>query len=254
MHFPSLTIGRKDDPKGRTFTVHYVASIQAPGICPPAGNGTLRPVLLAYAGSSSAVRAFTANLRSGLTAATTDHRYELLRSLGYRYQLTSPAQGQALVIAYLPELFHLQPGVQEHDALRFVCAPPRWWLDRQAELLAPEFGGDARDHALAMAFVARLDARTPLPIANDPAFHHGLFQLALEEPWIETGEDRQILTFDGLDALGLADPVLCDVPKRLFADFLASATARLLPRHLSSTVRPPVPGLAAQLALDFLTA
>lgn len=93
MHFPSLTIGKKDDPKGRTFTVHYVASIQAPGICPPAGNGTLRPVLLAYAGSSSSVRAFTANLRSGLTAATTDRRYELLRSLGYRYQLTSPAQG-----------------------------------------------------------------------------------------------------------------------------------------------------------------
>ena len=127
-------------------------------------------------------------------------------------------------------------------------------LDRQAEQLAPDFGAEARDHALAMAFVARLDARTPLPIANDPAFHHGLFQLALEEPWIETGEDRQLLTFDGLEALGLADPVLCDVPKRLFADFLAGATARLLPRHLSSTVRPPIPSLASQLALDFLTA
>jgi hypothetical protein len=254
MHFPSLTIGRKDDPKGRTFTVHYVASIQAPGICPPAGNGTLRPVLFAYAGTSSAVRAFTANLRAGLTAATNDRRYELLRSLGYRYQITSPATGKALVIAYLPELFHLQPGVQEHGALRFVSAPPRWWVDRQTELLAPEFGDLAREHALAMAFVARLDARTPLPIANDPGFHHGLYQLAREEPWIETGEDRQALAFDGLDALGLVDPVLCDVPKRIFADFLATATARLLPRHLTPSTRPALPGFASQLALDFLTA
>lgn len=114
--------------------------------------------------------------------------------------------------------------------------------------------GGIRARARPRGFVARPDGRTPLPIANDPAFHHGLFQLALEEPWIETGEDRQLLPFDGLDALGLADPVLCDVPKRLFADFLASATARLLPRHLSSTVRPPMPSLASQLALDFLTA
>jgi hypothetical protein len=171
---PYLTIGKKDDPKGKTFTAHYVASIQATGLCPPAGNGTVRPVLVAYAGSSSAVRAFTANLRAGLAAATTDRRFELLRSLGYTYQLTSPATGQALAVAYLPDLFHLQPGVQERDALRFVSAPPRWWLDRQEELLAPEFGSLARDHALAMAFVARLDVRTPLPIANDPEFHHGL--------------------------------------------------------------------------------
>jgi hypothetical protein len=254
MHFPYLTIGKKDDPKGRTFTVHYVASIQATGLCPPAGNGTVRPVLLAYAGSSSAVRAFTANLRAGLAAATTDRRFELLRSLGYKYQLTSPTTGQALAVAYLPDFFHLQPGVQEHDALRFISAPPHWWLDRQEELLAPEFGSHARDHALAMAFVARLDARTPLPIANDPEFHHRLFGMALEETWTETGENRQAFTFDGIEALGLAAPVLCDVPKRAFADFLACATAKLLPRHLAPALRPPIPSFASQLAFNFLTA
>ena len=59
MRFPSLMTGKKDGPKVRAFTLRYVASIQAPGICPPAGNGTLRPVLFAYAGTSSAVRAFT---------------------------------------------------------------------------------------------------------------------------------------------------------------------------------------------------
>lgn len=255
MHFPQLTIGKKDDPKGRTFSVHYVASISAGELVPPASNGTLRPVLLAYAGSPSAIRAFTINIRSGLTAATNDRRFELLRSLGYRYQVTSPAPGRALAIAYLPELFHLQPGVQERDSLSFVSAPPRWWLDRQEELLAPEFGPLARDHARAMAFVARLDARTPLPIANDPSFHHALFLDALEEPWAATGDERQLLAFDGLEALGLASPVLCDVPQRVFAEFLAAATARHLPRHLAPVLRPaPPPFLATQLALDFLTA
>jgi hypothetical protein len=256
MPFPQLTIGKKDDPKGRTFTVHHVASIEARAICPPAGNGTLRPVLLAYAGSPSSVRAFTANLRSGLTAALPDRRVELLRSLAYRYQLTTPLPGRALAIAYLPALFHLRPGVQGQEALRFVSAPPRWWLDEQEALLAPENGPLARDHARAMAFVARLDARTPLPIANDPAFHHALYLRALEEPWTATatGDDRDGLTCDGLEALGLESPVLCDVPQQAFADFLATATAELLPRQPSCGRLPLPPPPSTQLALDFLTA
>jgi hypothetical protein len=254
MDFPQLSIGKTDDPKGRTFHVHYVASIEAPAICAPANNGTLRPVLLAYAGSPSTVRAFTMNLRQGLPAATTGRRFELLRSLGYRFQVTSPAPGQALAIAYLPDLFHLQPGVQEHDALRFVSAPPRWWLDEQEALLEPEVGSLARDHALATAFVARLDARTPLPIANDPAFHHALFLDAFQEPWIEAGGDPDVFSCDGLDALGLANPLLCDVPQQTFARFLASATAKHLPRHANPCLRREPPAPARQLALNFLTA
>ena len=78
--------------------------------------------------------------------------------------------------------------------------------------------------------------------------------MALEEPWSETGENRQAFTFDGIEALGLAAPVLCDVPKRVFADFLASATAKLLPRHLAPALRPPIPSFASQLAFNFLTA
>ena len=255
MHFPQLTIGKKDDPKGRTFTVHYVASIQAPVVCPLASNGTLRPVLLAYAGSPSAVRAFTANFRCGLTAAAPDRRYELLRSLGYRYQVTSPAPGRALAIAYLPDLFHLQPGVQDHDVLRFVSAPPRWWLDEQEALLAPDFGSLARNHARAMAFVARLDARTPLPIANEPAFHHALYRSALEEPWASNGADEDAFDCDGLEALGFEEPVLCDVPGPVFGDFLASATARLLPAHVEAAqpLLAPLPA-ATQLTFAFMTA
>lgn len=252
MHFPLLTIGKPNDKKGRTFSVHYIASIQAGALFSPTNNGTIRPVLFAYAGSSSAVRAFTANLRAGLPCAVNNTRFELLRSLSYRYQITAPVQGQALVIAYLPDLFHLQPAAQHDDSLRFVSAVPRWWLDRQEALLARDFGSDARDYARAMAFVARLDARSPLPIANDPDFHRSLLELALDAPWTHTGEHPRAFTFDGLDALGLDSPILCDVPAGVFGDFLAAATSRLLPREC--THLPARSTAQGQLALGFLTA
>lgn len=231
MPFEPLTIAQADDPKGRTFTVHLVASIEVPQLLPPASNGTKRPVLLAYASSTSAVRAFTANLRSGYPAAHPRWRVELLRSSGYRYQTLAPMPGSSLVLAYLPSLFHLQPAAQDDGRIAFVAALPTWWLDAQEALLAPEWGADARDVARASAFVARLDARTPLPIANDPAFHLALYRRALEEPWIETEGTGARVRIDGLEALGLDAPVVCDVAPAAFAEFLAQLTAELLPRQ-----------------------
>lgn len=256
MHFQKLTVEKEDDPKGRTFTVHLVASLAASGLVPPPTSGAaIRPVLLAYAGSPSVIAAFTTNLRCGLPAQTDREKFELLRSFGYRYQVTSPAAGQSLAVAYLSNLFHLRPGAQDERSIRFVSAPPRWWLDEQVALLAPELGTAARDHARAMAFVARLDARSPLPIANDPRFHHALFERALAEGWTATPDDDRRLAANGLDALGLENPVLCDVSQEEFADFLAAATADLLPRFLGDghALRPQLAG-AAQLALGFHTA
>lgn len=248
--FPQLTTKKKDDPKGRSFTVHLVASVQARRVVPPASNGTERPVLLAYAGSPSATRAFTANLRSGLSAKSNHHSVELLRSLGYRYLATTPAPGQALVIAYLPDLFHLHPTADKQSELTFISAPPTWWLDRQERLLTPDFGPRARDYARAMAFVARLDTRSPLPIANDPAFHHTLYRLAVEtQPWCSEPSDdcTSSLKCRGLDHLGLESPILCDVDPGAFADFLATVTEEHLPRQSASTTRP-TPSLPLSLA------
>jgi hypothetical protein len=242
MHFPKLTIGKSDDPKGRTFTVHLVASIEAEAISPPSSKGHHRPVLLAYAGASSTVKAFTVNLRAGLTATCDGARYELLRSYGYRYHTLSASPGSALVVAYLPDLFHLHPGVQEQEQVSFVSAPPAWWLDDQETLLRPEFGDLARDHARAMAFVARLDARTPLPIANAPAFHHALYHRALVESWLSTEGDPSVFDTSGLDALGLDGAVLCNVSQTTLAEFLAAATADLLPLHMPARPeRRPAP-------------
>ena len=205
MEYRELTIepDPDGDGKGRSFTVHQVAVIRAREIQPDSPKGADRPVLLAYAGTPSTVRAFTANLRSGREAATTGCRYELLRSLGYRFEHSRPAPGQALVIAYLPDLFHLQPGAQAQQRLQILSAPPLWWLDRQEERLAAELGREARDYARAMAFVARLDTRTPLPISNDPDFHLRLYRRALDQPWLRTGDDDpSVLSFSGLDCAG----------------------------------------------------
>lgn len=255
MDYPKLTLkqGEEEDRKGRTFTVHLVASMAVPKLVPPPGTGSVtRPVLLAYAGTPSSVGAFTANLRSGVHAATNSSRFELLRSLGYRFELAAPSPGRSLAIAYLPQLFHLRPGADDESSIRFVSAPPRWWLDRQEELLAPQLGSEARDHARAMAFVARLDARSPLPIANDPRFHHGLYGRALGEGWMATPEKPGLLRAEGLEHLGLEDPVLCDVGHDELAEFLAAATADLLPRCLGpAPTTAPRAAVAGQLALGF---
>ena len=114
MHFQKLTVKKEEDPKGRTFTAHLVASLATPDVVPPPTSGSaIRPVLLAYAGSPSAIAAFTTNLRCGLPAETDREKFELLRSFGYRYQITSPAAGESLAVAYLPNLFHLRPGAQD---------------------------------------------------------------------------------------------------------------------------------------------
>lgn len=251
MHYQKLTIEKEDDPKGRAFTVHLVASLIAPEVVPPPSGATVRPILLAYAGTPSAVRAFTTNLRAGLPAEAGDRRFELLRSLGYRVEVDAPGPGRSLAVAYLPHLFHLKPGAGEDHAIRFVSAPPGWWLDEQEPLLALDFGSAARDHARAMAWIARLDARCPLPIANDPGFHHALYDRALAQPWTATADHTDRLAATGLSALGLEEPVLCDVDREELADFLAEATRELLPRFVAGAPRPRAVA-AGQLAFAFL--
>jgi hypothetical protein len=101
-----------------------------------------------------------------------------------------------------------------------------------------------------MVFVARLDARSPLPIANDPAFHHALYGRALAESWLAAGDDRSVFATRGLDALGLDGAVLCDVSQETLAEFLARATADLLPRYLAPAL--PLRRKTAALAVHGL--
>ena len=64
---------------------------------------------------------------------------ELLKSTGYRFlwqRLTGGPDGpQALVTAYLPDLFILNPGLIDPAGVAFLALTPTWWAEREAAIL-----------------------------------------------------------------------------------------------------------------------
>jgi hypothetical protein len=232
------------------------------------GNGTgtatntLRPIFLAYAATEAESRAFTANLRTGRPAAeegpfTPRLRLEIPRSAAtaFRFETHSRA-GAALTVAYLPSAVSYQPASAavaapaEASLIRFLFMPPTWWVDREAA--APplaDLGRDARDAALAAWFVAYLDRRTPLPIANDPRFHLELYRAALATGWCHQPERSrhhfEHLYAAGTAALGLEPPVLVSTTHAEFSAFLAEQTARHLPREQEEVPTHGTPRIAS---------
>lgn len=219
-----------------------------------------RPVWMAYAGSESAVRAFTANLRKGRKAAlaryhSVDDSFEIPKSSGHRF-LVERHGDVATCSIYLPELFHLEPDLHPHDgALRFLFMPPLWWLEAQTEALRPELGADAHDAAMAALFVAYLDRRTPLPMVRDLRFHLQLYRAALEQPWVWEALDpdrrRRMRSRSDTYALnpslcGLTRPLAVSVDEETFQDFLTQQTLDFYAEEIAhGTSR--VPGLGRLL-------
>jgi hypothetical protein len=111
--------------------------------------------------------------------------------------------------------------------------PPTWWVEREAATLA-ELGPDAREAALAAHFVAYLDCRSPLPIANDLRFHLALYRAALAAGWCHQPQVSPYrvskLYAEGHEALGLEPPLLVSTTHADFSAFLAEQTAQHLPR------------------------
>jgi hypothetical protein len=240
MTFPTLTITTDpDDGKSRSFTVHRLAHL-LPTVQSQTSSAPVRPWVLVTAASPSAVDAFHANLRRGEVAELDETRsYKLPSTYDYRFRLTLPRPGAAVLWAYLPEVVHRHPGTAADDgSLRFVSAPPRWWLDRQTALLEADFGPDARDYARAMSFLARLDARTPLPIANDPAFHLALYRRALDETWLARGDEVDAF---GFEVLGLDPPVVVQVSDGELQRFLVDVTRTHLGTQAAIPCPPPPP-------------
>jgi hypothetical protein len=118
--------------------------------------------------------------------------------------------------------------------------PPTAWVDEQTTAIESSMGSDAREAAVAAYFVAYLDARTPLPIANDLHFHLELFRAAQKQPWCARSSggwsNPGDLYAEGLSSIGFEPPVLCNVSPVVFADFLAEQTARHLSKELPTEV------------------
>jgi hypothetical protein len=241
--------------KSRTFSVELLAWVLANEMWElgsTSKENTHRPVFLAYAGSSSAAKAFQANLQSGRIAAEAQGglRFEIPRSAGFRYEPMSRGEG-TLTLVYLPHLFSIQPPTSETENLSFLCMPPSAWVEEQARAIAPALGSTAREAAIAAYFVAYLDARTHLPIANNLRFHLALYRAAREQPWCDAPEGSAsrpgALFAEGLSGVGFEAPLMCNVSPEVFAQFLAEQTALLLPReqrpevisHGTTSVRRP---------------
>lgn len=287
--FPLLTIeqevktrgsrGRGAPVKTRRFSTTLLGWVGADSLwdCGSTAKST-RPVWLAYAGSESAVRAFGANLRGGHRAAMRvpgPRRYgydsdifQLPKRSGHRW-VHQRFGDTAVTVAYLPDLFHLEPDfVGETGRIDFVFMPPTWWLEAQTASLRPELGTDAADAARAALFVAFLDRRTPRPLVSDLRFHLQLYRAALDEPWVTEAErplERWARKASKLYAFntgvsGLAAPLTVSVDAATFEQFLTEQTNTFFEeeiRHgasrIPSTGRllsyPDLAGL--QLCLDF---
>jgi len=244
MYRKTLSIESKpasEGQKSRTFSVELVAWVVANSMWELGSTRKERihrPVFLAFAGTVSAARAFRANLQLGRIAAEADKslglRFEIPRSAGFRYESTSPGEG-CLTLVYLPHVFSMRPGTTEEESISFVAMPPTAWVEEQAARIGPGMGADAREAAVAAYFVAYLDARTPLPIANDLRFHLELFRAAREQAWCSVSEgpdtDPGPLFAEGVAGIGFEPPVLCNVKPAVFAQFLAEQTAKHLPRE-----------------------
>jgi len=137
--------------------------------------------------------------------------------------------GGLVTVAYLPELFHLEPALPFAEDVRFVLAPPHWWIDEQAAQLAPELGEDAADVARAALFCAFLDRRTPLRLVHDLRFHLQLYRAALATGWIHrAGGFRYqgtVLHGRGAEACGLDAPLACHVGQEALTGFLIEQTS-----------------------------
>lgn len=232
MDFTTLTIRTepKKDPeaKTRTFSVQLLGFLTADPLWEPGGNGSAhRPVWIAYAGTDREAHPFTANLRAGRKAATNSDSLEIAKRSPHRWT-TQKVPGGVVTVAYIPSLFHLDPVTHCADSVRFVFAPPRWWVGEQAEALARDFGDDAWEAARAALFCAYLDRRTPLPLVHDLRFHLQVYRAACSAGWLhELSRSRaggEVLVGRGAEASGLDAPVACSVGQSALADFLIQQT------------------------------
>jgi hypothetical protein len=227
----------REGQKSRSFSVELLAYVLANDLW-ELGSGakerTHRPVLMAYAGTDQGSRAFSANLRGGRPAVVAGNstRFEIPRSAGFRFETFSQARA-TLTLAYLPSLFSFQPSASDPEEISFLCLPPTWWIDEQEQAIGPTMGHEAREAALAAYFVAYLDQRSALPIANDLSFHLKLYRAALDQPWCQRGSGSEWspgkLFHFGLETVGFEPPVYCHVDHPTFAQFLKAQTAAHLP-------------------------
>jgi len=265
---PEASPKSKHQRKSRVFSVRLLGYLAANALwdAPTSGNH-IRPAWIAYLGTDQELRPFTANFRGGQPATGgASKTFAMPKKSAHRW-VTQRVPGASVTMAYLPELFHLEPAMLEDDC-RFIFAPPRWWVEAQAATLTAEFGDDAHDAARAALFTAFLDRRTPMPIVNDLRFHLQLYRAALEasrnhpRAFGHVGCDGSYLRGSHHPGCGLDTPVAVNLSQADLRRFIVEQTALFhqqelaAGRHRFAPPRPLLPlptGHVEQLCLDFAT-
>jgi hypothetical protein len=242
MALPTLTIDtvlrKGGSKKSRAFSVHLLGYLSAPALWDARGDSSAeRPIWLAYFGTDRESQPFTANLRGGRRARAGADLLEVPKRGRYRWVSQKVPNG-IVTVCYLPELFHLEPKESFPEEARFVFAPPTWWVEEQAALLAEEYDEDARDVARAALFCAYLDRRTPLPLLHDLRVHLQVYRAALRTDWIFPFSESRVEILRGrrAEVSGLDAPLACSVNQQTLSAFLIDQTT-LYQEALHGTTR-----------------
>ena len=151
MDLTEVVIAPEEGKKGRSFRALHLASATADARWPGGATkkeGVLRPVHAIFLGSEAELRPFAANLQLGRLASTSGEStrrrrnqqqtgFEFLKSAGYRQAWQRHEEGAVLTV-YLPDLFHLDPGMVDPKIVRFVLAPSKAWTEAQMAIPVAE--------------------------------------------------------------------------------------------------------------------
>jgi len=231
------SMGKGRSKKTRVFSVRLLGLVEADPLWDSGAADEVRPVWISYLGTESETQAFTANFRGGYKATSGIKTLQILKSAPYRW-VTQKVPGGAITTAYLPDLFHLEPLDPAPPRVRFVFAPPTWWVDRAAEVLRAELGEEAREAARAALFAAYLDRRTPLPVLGELPFHQQLYRAARETDWLhepsspDVYRSYRVLSAQGFESCGFDELLAASVPQEKLAEFLIGQTSKYQPKEI----------------------
>jgi hypothetical protein len=127
MTIPRLTLqralGRGRNAKTRVFSVRLLGYLAGDGLWDANRSGNVvRPIWLAYLGTDQETQPFTANFRASRKALTSGNKaFEIQKKAPYRWR-TQKVPGAVVTVAYLPELFDLEPASPFNDEIYFVLA------------------------------------------------------------------------------------------------------------------------------------
>jgi len=229
--------GKGRSKKTRVFSVRLLGLVEADPLWDSGAADEVRPVWISYLGTDSESQAFTANFRGGHKATSGIKKLQILRSAPYRW-VTHKIPGGAITTAYLPDLFHLEPPDPAPPRVRFVFAPPTWWVKRAAEALRAEVGEEAREAARAALFAAYLDRRTPLPVLGELAFHRQLYRAACKTDWVHEPSSpgsyrrHEVLSAQGLGSCGFDELLAVSVPQEKLTELLIDQTSQYQPKEI----------------------